>query len=46
MKNQREAAVTTAESTAEYAAAVAQGIAAYLSQRRGSAEWRAHRSPG
>ena len=35
MKNQQEAAVmTTAEGRAKYAAAVAQGIAAYLSQRR------------
>ena len=38
MKNQPEAAVmTTAEGRAKYAAAVTQGIAAYLSQRRGTA---------
>jgi N-acetylmuramoyl-L-alanine amidase len=38
MKNQQEAEVmTTAEGRAKYAAAVAQGIAAYLSQVRGTA---------
>ena len=37
MKNEQEAAaMTAAEGRAKYAAAVAQGIAAYLSQRRGT----------
>ena len=38
MKNQRESAVmTTAVGSANYAAAVTQGIVAYLSQIRGTA---------